>query len=88
MVFQRRIARVGAFSSLSQLLLKLTSPGVPDIYQGNELWDFSLVDPDNRRPVDYLARQAAPMREIKAMHAKEGPAACAQRLIGTLPDRE
>jgi (1->4)-alpha-D-glucan 1-alpha-D-glucosylmutase len=45
------------FSSLSQTLLKLTVPGVPDIYQGNELWDFSLVDPDNRRPVNYAQRQ-------------------------------
>ena len=51
------IARLGAINSLGQLLLKLTAPGVPDIYQGNEIWDFSLVDPDNRRPVDYLERQ-------------------------------
>jgi len=43
---------------LSQTLLKLTSPGVPDIYQGQELWDFSLVDPDNRRPVDFACRRA------------------------------
>ena len=50
------IARLGAINSLAQLLLKLTSPGVPDIYQGNEIWDFSLVDPDNRRPVDYKKR--------------------------------
>ncbi|HSV62029.1 MAG TPA: malto-oligosyltrehalose synthase, partial [Chthoniobacterales bacterium] len=50
------IARLGAINSLSQLALKLTVPGVPDIYQGNELWDFSLVDPDNRRPVDYKRR--------------------------------
>jgi len=55
--FQRRIARVGLWNGVSQTLLKLTSPGVPDIYQGNELWDFSLVDPDNRRPVDYTRRQ-------------------------------
>ena len=55
--FQRRIARVGAFNSLSQSLLKLTSPGVPDIYQGNELFQFSLVDPDNRQPVDYTLRE-------------------------------
>ena len=47
------IARLGAINSLAQLVLKLTAPGVPDIYQGNEIWDFSLVDPDNRRPVDY-----------------------------------
>src|SRR6266700_2847798 len=50
------IARFGAINSLAQTLLKLTSPGVPDIYQGNETWDFSLVDPDNRRPVDYKLR--------------------------------
>ena len=55
--FQRRIARIGIWNSLSQTLLKLTCPGVPDIYQGNELWDFSLVDPDNRRPVDFVRRQ-------------------------------
>lgn len=54
---QRRIARTGMFNSLSQQLLKLTSPGVPDIYQGMELWDLSLVDPDNRRPVDYPKRR-------------------------------
>jgi len=55
--FQSRISRIGLFNSLSQTLLKLTCPGVPDVYQGNELWDFSLVDPDNRRPVDYTRRQ-------------------------------
>jgi (1->4)-alpha-D-glucan 1-alpha-D-glucosylmutase len=52
-----RFARIGAFSSLAQQLLKLTAPGVPDIYQGTELWDFSLVDPDNRRPVDFDRRR-------------------------------
>jgi (1->4)-alpha-D-glucan 1-alpha-D-glucosylmutase len=51
------LAPLGAISSLSQLVLKLTVPGVPDIYQGGELWDFSLVDPDNRRPVDWSARR-------------------------------
>ena len=51
------VSRFGASNALSQTLLKLTAPGVPDIYQGNELWDFSLVDPDNRRPVDYGQRQ-------------------------------
>jgi len=50
------IARLGAINSLAQTLLKLTSPGVPDIYQGNEVWNLSLVDPDNRRPVDYKCR--------------------------------
>ncbi len=55
--FQRRIAFYGVFNSLAQTLLKLTTPGVPDIYQGTELWDLSLVDPDNRRPVDYGRRR-------------------------------
>jgi (1->4)-alpha-D-glucan 1-alpha-D-glucosylmutase len=49
----QEIARLGAINSLTQTALKLTSPGIPDIYQGNEIWDYSLVDPDNRRPVDY-----------------------------------
>jgi (1->4)-alpha-D-glucan 1-alpha-D-glucosylmutase len=55
--FQQRIARMGVWNSISQTLLKLTCPGVPDIYQGNEIWDLSLVDPDNRRAVDYERRQ-------------------------------
>ena len=55
--FAEEVARIGAINSLAQTLLKLTAPGVPDIYQGNEIWDFSLVDPDNRRPVDYAQRR-------------------------------
>jgi (1->4)-alpha-D-glucan 1-alpha-D-glucosylmutase len=55
--FQQRIASYGVFNSLSQTLLKMTSPGIPDFYQGTELWDLSLVDPDNRRPVDFQQRQ-------------------------------
>lgn len=54
--FQKRIAEYGIFNSLSQTLLKYTVPGVPDTYQGTELWDLSMVDPDNRRPVDYQQR--------------------------------
>jgi (1->4)-alpha-D-glucan 1-alpha-D-glucosylmutase len=54
---QPRLAYVGAINSLSQTLLKITSPGVPDFYQGTELWHLSLVDPDNRRPVDYQKRR-------------------------------
>jgi len=54
--FQRRIAQLGMLNSLSQTLIKLTAPGVPDLYQGNELWEFSLVDPDNRQPVDFDSR--------------------------------
>ncbi len=53
----REIARTGAINSLTQTLLKLTSPGVPDIYQGSEIWNYSLVDPDNRRLVDYKQRR-------------------------------
>jgi (1->4)-alpha-D-glucan 1-alpha-D-glucosylmutase len=55
--FQRRVARAGMLNSLSQTLIKLTCPGVPDVYQGQEIWDLSLVDPDNRRQVDYAARE-------------------------------
>jgi len=54
--FINDIAAAGALNGLTQTLLKLTTPGVPDLYQGCELWDFSLVDPDNRRPVDYALR--------------------------------
>ncbi|MBX3540949.1 MAG: malto-oligosyltrehalose synthase, partial [Chelatococcus sp.] len=57
--FVGRIAPAGALNGLAQTLLRLTLPGVPDTYQGTEFWDFSLVDPDNRRPVDFAARQAA-----------------------------
>lgn len=56
--FARRIAALGMVNSLAQLALKMASPGVVDVYQGNELWDLSLVDPDNRRPVDFGHRQA------------------------------
>ncbi len=62
--FQKRVAGYGIFNSLSQTLLKYTSPGVPDTYQGTELWDLSMVDPDNRRPVDYEQRFSF-LKEIK-----------------------
>jgi (1->4)-alpha-D-glucan 1-alpha-D-glucosylmutase len=55
-VLARRVSLLGALNSLSQITLKATMPGVPDFYQGTELWDFSLVDPDNRRPVDLAGR--------------------------------
>ncbi len=61
---QRKVAFFGVFNSLSQTLLKLGSPGVADIYQGNELWDLSLVDPDNRRPVDFGLRK----RQLGKLH--------------------
>lgn len=61
--FQGRLSHYGLLNSLAQTLLKLTAPGVADTYQGTELWDFSLVDPDNRRPVDY-ARRRRLLREL------------------------
>jgi (1->4)-alpha-D-glucan 1-alpha-D-glucosylmutase len=61
--FQRKVAHYGIFNSLSQSLLKITSPGIPDFYQGSELWDLNLVDPDNRRPVDFGRREAL-LKEI------------------------
>ena len=66
--FQKHVSHLGLFNSLSQTLMKLTSPGVPDIYQGTEIWDFSLVDPDNRRPVDYEHR-----RQLLAGPTDEAP---------------
>jgi (1->4)-alpha-D-glucan 1-alpha-D-glucosylmutase len=55
--FQARVARYGIYNSLAQVAIKVGAPGVPDFYQGSELWDLSLVDPDNRRPVDYDRRR-------------------------------
>jgi len=57
LAFAERVAGIGLLNSLGQTLVKLVAPGVPDIYQGNELWEFSLVDPDNRHAVDYVQRQ-------------------------------
>ncbi len=54
--FQKHLAYYGALNSIAQVLLKIAAPGVPDFYQGSEIWDFSLVDPDNRRPVDFRLR--------------------------------
>jgi (1->4)-alpha-D-glucan 1-alpha-D-glucosylmutase len=85
--FQKRVAMLGMLNSLSQTLLKLTSPGVPDIYQGNEVWDFSLVDPDNRRPVDYAKRQAM-LRELEQLDSllPEQLASRVKSLVGNLAD--
>ncbi len=63
--FARKVARFGVFNSLAQTLIKITAPGLPDIYQGTELFDFSLVDPDNRRPVDFVRRKAL-LEEIRS----------------------
>ena len=64
------IARLGAINSLAQTAIKLTAPGVPDIYQGTEIWDDSLVDPDNRRPIDY-ARRREMLAQIEKVSANE-----------------
>jgi (1->4)-alpha-D-glucan 1-alpha-D-glucosylmutase len=64
MPFQKKISHYGILNSLSQVLIKITSPGVPDFYQGTELWDLSLVDPDNRRPVDFRQRVSW-LRELR-----------------------
>ncbi len=66
----RRVARIGMVNSLAQLVIKCTAPGVPDIYQGNETWNFSLVDPDNRRPVDFGIRLKA-LNRIRAARASD-----------------
>jgi len=67
--FQAKVAYHGALNSLSQVLLKIGSPGVPDFYQGTELWDFSLVDPDNRRPVNFQKRVQF-LKDLKKRAAK------------------
>jgi (1->4)-alpha-D-glucan 1-alpha-D-glucosylmutase len=77
--FASRVARLGVQNSLVQLALKLTAPGVPDIYQGTETWDLSLVDPDNRRPVDF-AHRAALLDAVDEGLAADRVAALAQWL--------
>jgi (1->4)-alpha-D-glucan 1-alpha-D-glucosylmutase len=68
--FVRDVATAGRINSLAQTLMKYTAPGVPDLYQGGELWDFALVDPDNRRPVDYALRGRL-LKEMAAMNATQ-----------------
>ena len=79
-----RLAPLGYYTSLSQTLLKIASPGVPDFFQGSELWDLSLVDPDNRRPVDY-ARRRALLAQLDRDAARD-PAGLAERLLASAPD--
>jgi (1->4)-alpha-D-glucan 1-alpha-D-glucosylmutase len=76
--FQQRVAEIGIYNSLSQLVLKATAPGVPDFYQGTELWDLAFVDPDNRNPVDYERRRAL-VAELTAANGAEG--AVARQLV-------
>jgi (1->4)-alpha-D-glucan 1-alpha-D-glucosylmutase len=75
----------GAINSLAQLLLKIASPGVPDFYQGTDLWDLSLVDPDNRRPVDYAHRTQA-LRTLREQSDHKGASAVCADILDTLPD--
>src|SRR6202012_2573941 len=75
----------GAVNSLAQVVLKITSPGVPDFYQGSELWDLSLVDPDNRRPVDYDLRTGY-LNGLHELAAKDGAGAVCLDLLGNLAD--
>ena len=82
-----RLSRIGLLVGLSQALLKVASPGVPDYYQGTELWDFSLVDPDNRRPVDFAARRRT-LEELERRLAAEGPEALAADLLDRWPTGE
>ncbi len=79
-IFQKLTSACGIFNSLSQVLLKITSPGIPDIYQGNEMWDFSLVDPDNRRPVNFDQRIAA-LDELARSESEKGILTTAQGLL-------
>jgi (1->4)-alpha-D-glucan 1-alpha-D-glucosylmutase len=84
LAFQRGISNVGMFNSLSQTLLKFASPGVADIYQGNETWEFSLVDPDNRRPVNYKLRRQL-LAEIRRRMDGDQPGLAAE-LLATRDD--
>jgi (1->4)-alpha-D-glucan 1-alpha-D-glucosylmutase len=71
--FQAPISRAGMWNSIAQLLVKIVSPGVPDFYQGNDLWAFDLVDPDNRRPIDYAARRQM-LKNLGEQAARDRPA--------------
>jgi (1->4)-alpha-D-glucan 1-alpha-D-glucosylmutase len=81
--FQARVARAGMLASLVQLTLKLTCPGMPDLYQGCEFWDLSLVDPDNRRPVDFEAR----IQALGALADAERTASAAGQRVNALREQ-
>jgi (1->4)-alpha-D-glucan 1-alpha-D-glucosylmutase len=82
LTFLEPVRRFGAVNSLALMVLKATVPGVPDFYQGSDMWDLSLVDPDNRRPVDYTLRSNA----LAAMIAAADPATIAAETLGSLED--
>ena len=83
--FAGTIGRAGLWASLARSLLHLTSPGVPDLYQGDELWNFTLVDPDNRRPVDF-ARRAAALARMPGLADRPGLAGFVRDAIGAPED--
>jgi (1->4)-alpha-D-glucan 1-alpha-D-glucosylmutase len=82
--FVDKVKHAGRVNSLAQTLMKHTAPGVPDLYQGAELWDLSLVDPDNRRPVDYALRTKL-LGEIKTLPPAEAAAEAMRRVEEGLP---
>ncbi len=84
--FVERVARLGVQNSLAQTAMKLTAPGVPDIYQGCELWDFNLVDPDNRRPVDFSRREAEMEGLARRLEDANQRAALFETLMQEWPD--
>ena len=75
----------GAVNSLAQVVLKIAVPGIPDFYQGNELWELNLVDPDNRRPVDYQQRSGY-LDALHELSEREGPAAVCREVLSNLAD--
>ena len=81
--FVKKVTYFGMINSLSQVLLKITSPGVPDFYQGSELWDLRLVDPDNRRPVNFARR----MDLLETLHGAQSEVQDSERLARDLVDR-
>ena len=86
-ILQKKVAYLGMFNSLSQTLLKITSPGVPDFYQGTETWDFSLVDPDNRRPIDFVIKKQMLARLKKELTRPNADSVgLARKLLRTWPD--
>jgi (1->4)-alpha-D-glucan 1-alpha-D-glucosylmutase len=85
LAFQKVVSQAGMLNSLAQTVIKLAAPGVPDIYQGNELWEFNLVDPDNRRAVDYERRREM-LREFRELQNQHCSKCLVQPLLETIQD--